>query len=562
MDIRNYLSGKGFTWKEKRGTNGIEAEMNCPVCKDTEKKFSINLDTGLFNCWHKNKCGVSGSFWEFQKMMGDTPKRLDSMISIAPAKPITYKPVTVRGKRISTTVENYLHSRGFKDEIIKEFRLGQNDEGTAVMYPFFKEGKVVNVKYRAIAEKKFWNEKDGEPCLFNRDMCAGGETLYITEGQDDCIALKHYGIDAVSVPGGTGDMRWIEHEWDYLNGFKYIYLLMDNDQAGQNAVDEIVKRLGKWRCYQVMLPEKDANECLKKNVPIDVLGKCLTTPIEYHHEHVKPALFFVDQIIQHMKTDKNLYGVSTGFAGIDKILKGWRQGEFSVWTGNSGSGKSTFINQIVLNLIDRQERCLTASLEMAAKNYLRWAVIQHLQKEEITEDDIKIALKTIGSKWYIFNISGEAGEDIILDAFEFAARKYGIKHFFIDSLMRVNIKDRDEYRGQKEFCTRLVNFAQEYNCHVHLVAHPRKGASDHETPDKVDVAGTAHITNMAHNVFILYRIQEEKKKDDSADNIFYIKKNREFGFEGKIMLNFKSEHKLFLEKQGTYKENSMGYIHD
>jgi twinkle protein len=562
MDIRQYLHGKSFQWNEIKRPSGINAVMNCPFCKDTEKKFAINLDSGAFKCLHENKCGVTGSFWDFQKRLGDKPQYKDNSRLILPANKPEYKPIQVKAKGMSNEAVHYLNSRGFKNEIIKLFRLGVTDGNDAIMYPFFKNGVVVNVKYRSMKEKKFWNEAGGEPVLFNRDVCADSEILNITEGQDDCIALKHYDIDAVSVPGGTGDMRWIEHEWEYLESFKQINLIFDNDQAGQDAVDAIVKRLGNWRCYQILLPEKDVNECLMKGIPAETIYHCMTEPRGYEHSHVRNATAFADAIVEHSLDDKRLYGIKTGFSNLDNILKGWRKKELTVWTGSPGSGKSTFLNQVVLNLLDKGEKVITASMEMSPKNYLRWAVMQHCKKEFPTEEDIRMSIKNFGKNWYVLNVSGEIGEDLLIDAFTFSVRKYDIRHFFVDSLMRVCLNDRDEYKAQREFCNRLVNFAHEYDCHVHLVAHPRKGASDSDMTDRVDISGTAHITNVAHNVLVMYRLSEsQRKSNEGIENKLTVKKNREFGLMDDIAMTFNQASKCFSECEKKEIKNP-GYYHD
>jgi len=566
MDLREYLNNKGLNWREVRRPSGINAIMNCPKCDDTEKKFAINLETGAFKCLHENKCGISGSFYDFQKLFGDIPRPLhnDHVSHVAQQK---YDKPTSKPRKL-TAGTKYLHERGFKDEIIKKFHLGETADGKAIMYPFYKDGVVVNIKYRSITEKKFWNEKNGEPVLFNRDNCKDGDTLYIVEGQDDCIALAHYGIECVSIPSGTGDNRWIEHEWNYLQSFKTIIMIFDNDKAGDESVKQIVLRLGKWRCYRVILPEKDANDCLKKGISIETITQCILNPVDFKHDHVKNARDYYQDVKDDIDNPIRQYGIKTGIAGLDKIIRGWRMKELSIWTGNNGSGKTTLLNVIIIELLKQQEKCLSASLEMPPKTYIRWAIRQFCGKEIIDEKDLKHTLDSIGQYWYLFDIVGTVSSEILIDAFEFSARKYGIKHFFIDSLMRITFKERDELKAQKEFCEKLFDFHTEYNCHVHLVAHPRKGYKDTDQPDKVDVGGSGHITNSAHNVFSFYRYNEEQKEKATAkgfdlpDNILSVKKNREWGTEGDVKFTFMETSKNFLEIKNEKHVNNPDWIHN
>jgi twinkle protein len=153
----------------------------------------------------------------------------------------------------------------------------------------------------------------------------------------------------------------------------------------------------------------------------------------------------------------------------------------------------------------------------------------------------------------VVNVHEEIDIKTLLDVFRYAARRYGCRHFVVDSLMRIKLNGDKELQEQKDICTNLVSFAKEYDAHVHLVAHPRKGNDDDDKPGKVDISGTAHITNLAHNVLIMWRPSEElkekyrekKKTEDVPDARLYVKKNRELGQEGSIKLRFDPQTKRF-----------------
>ncbi len=148
---------------------------------------------------------------------------------------------------------------------------------------------------------------------------------------------------------------------------------------------------------------------------------------------------------------------------------------------------------------------------------------------------------------YGINISNTITPDKLLTDFEYAARRYNCRHFIVDSLMKINLSENDEYNQQKHFVTRLYDFSMQFNVHVHLVAHPRKTMTDQDQPGKVDIKGNSHITDLASNVIIMNRTTEEQKEKAAkkgksvSDAQLYVKKNREFGIEGKVHMYF-SEH--------------------
>jgi twinkle protein len=550
MQVQKYLEKKGFQFKRR----GEEAICNCPLCDppDTEKKFSINLTTGKWQCFHKNRCGVGGmSLGELQKKLGDTPEKIIGNPIIGKDK----KPYTIPKQEIpgmennQVPVYKWLLTRGFNDKTIKYFHLGAKDD--TIMFPYRKNGVLVNVKYRNIKNKKEMRmEKDAEPTLFNRDNIQEN-VLNIVEGENDCIALYQYEIESVSVPNGASGMSWIDTEWEYLETFRHINIVFDNDPAGKEGAIKLANRLGLWRCSIVTLPYKDANECLLKNVPPAEIYACFTNAKELTPEDLMVPSSFGDKIKYLFAMGKNLYGIPTAWPDLTDILKGWRPGEVTIWTGKNGAGKSTMLNQHVIDITTKGEKACIYSGEMPPERYLRWALIQMTKKNVLTPQQIDSALSWMDEKIYILNISSSIEPDSLFANFEYSARRYGVKQFIVDSLMKIRIDLKDEYNQQAVFISQACDFAKKYGAHVHIVAHPRKSMKDQDEPGKVDVKGNSHITDLADNVIVLFRPDEDlkeklrKKHKIVSDMTVYVKKNREFGTEGRIYLRFDPDTKNF-----------------
>ena len=134
--------------------------------------------------------------------------------------PVKYEKPKVKSQKNKEAVE-WLKNRGIFESIISEYKIGQQDD--CVMFPYFKDGEIVNVKYRSMKEKKFRQEKNAEPVLFGRQFCHK-DYIIINEGEIDTLSFAQYGFDAVSVPSGATDLRWLEHEWDFLNQFQKNFL--------------------------------------------------------------------------------------------------------------------------------------------------------------------------------------------------------------------------------------------------------------------------------------------------------------------------------------------------
>ena len=379
MDIRQYLQQKGFTWEEKRRPSGLQAIMNCPFHADKKKKFAISIDTGAFQCYSQNECGIKGSWYDFQKRLGDNPVSLnsDSMFHGTQKQSIYEKP-KAEVCYPSGTALKYLNDRGLSVDTIKKFRVGMTADKKALAFPYFKNGDLVNIKYRTIGEKKMWVSKNAEPTLFNRDGIHDNP-LVVVEGEIDCLTMAEYGIEAVSIPSGVNDLRWIENEWDWLKQFQSIYLVMDQDSAGRKAAEIVANRLGRWRCYRITLPYKDPNECLRQGITAEQIANFLNQSQDFPMQSLVSADYFQDDVLNLFHNPEGLRGLQTNWKGLNTLLRGWRPGELTVWTGINGSGKSTILNQVIVHLIQiHRKRCCLASLEMEPSRLLRWMMIQYM----------------------------------------------------------------------------------------------------------------------------------------------------------------------------------------
>lgn len=568
MNVREYLRSKGRSWKEIKRPSGLQAITQCPKCGD-DKTFAISLDTGAFQCLRKNNCGIQGSWYEFQKLFSDKPLPLDGDNNFY-CKPNSKKYILpqVKSELVTDKLYNYFDARKIPKEIVKEFKIGIKNN--AVMFPHFEEGELKFIKYRSLSEKKFWNENDCKPVLFNMDVCKGESVLRITEGHFDAMAAKVYDLKAVSVPNGVGDLSWIESCWDYIEQFQYIYLFFDNDDAGQDAIKNIASRLGTWRCYNVILPEKDLNDCLMKGVPSELIYHAEANAVEFNHYILKKAKDYREDVKELNKHKEKRFGQSSCIKGLSQILKGWREEEVTIIQGRNGSGKSTFVNQELLHFVANEKQGCIASLELTPRRYLNWLCIQHNKTSELTDETIDQAFDFFGNDLFVVNKTGEISKEELFDVFTFAARKYGMKYFIIDSLMRLKFDPRYEHNAQKNFISDCSDFAKMYECHIFIIAHPRKGEHGNKRPSKEDVSGSGDITNLADNVLAMWRPDNEtiekslKQGEDISQAYLYVQKNREWGTEDLIELDFNENSKLFSQRWETKTEekNNTNYFHD
>lgn len=552
MRVIEYLELKEFDFEVKTRPSGDNYVMVCPFCgggSSHRKTFAINANSGLWNCKRKDDCDKSGTFFQLQEQLGDKPVKVDPYINKTNEKSKNYVlPKMIKIPLSEGSIKYLMKERFFTLETIKKFDYFDGMKGE-INIPYYKNGIMVNVKSRLKDVKKMWQVSNAEPVLYNRDNVKGNDILIIVEGEYDCAALTQYGIEnVVSIPNGVDDHRWIENEWDFLDKFETIYIIMDSDTAGQNAIKVLVNRLGIWRCKSIQLPYKDANKCLEEGVSNREILHCFTNAEEFTPLEVKSAGEYRDEVIDIYRNPDKYKGCPTGFPDLDKVIRGWRDGELTIWTGQSGSGKTTFLNQSCLYQASKGVKCCIASLELRPARYLKWAVEQALGKDNPTEEEIKRTFDWLDDWIYILDIQDKVYANKIFDLFEYTARKYGIKQFVIDSLMKIRLKG-DEEMSQAEFVDDYRNFGKRFQVHVHLVAHPRKKESDKDKPDKTDVKGRGEITDCADNVITIWRNvdddEEDLEEEERVDGLVIVRKNREFGDLASIPIFFDKTSRRF-----------------
>lgn len=416
----------------------------------------------------------------------------------------------------SSPVHKYLsEERRLESRIIALYQIPQsNDE---IIFNYFRNKELIFIKKLKLVRKNGKKEmrvsENAEPCLFGWHLIPEtARSVVICEGEIDAMSFYQYGIPALSVPfgGGRGEkQRWIEYELDNLNRFDEIFICMDNDDAGREGAKEIIDRLGAYRCKIVELPMKDANECLVNGISADdikyFMKKAQSLDPEELKKHIEFRVLAEERI--HPIPGKFL-GYVTGLENCgDSIL--FRPSGLSMWTGYNGHGKTLFLGQIMLNFIKQGAKICIASLELYPDELMQRTYMQASAQEAPSKGFMDKIDDWLDGKLYIFNLVGTGKISRLLEVFLYARRRYGVDVFIVDSLTTLNIAE-DDYNGQKELTEMLRDFKLQYNCHIHLVAHPRKPKDEESIPGKYDIRGGGAISDLADNCFAVWR---NKKKE-------------------------------------------------
>ncbi|TPW26015.1 AAA family ATPase [Pararhizobium mangrovi] len=450
-------------------------------------------------------------------------------------------------------VHDYLTvDRNLPGYVLDAYKIGER--GDEILFPFIlPDGVLALAKARKAEAKASPKPTAGncEPILFGwQAVPANAREIIITEGEIDAMSWAAYGHAAMSVPFGGGKgakQQWIENEFDRLARFETIYLSMDMDPTGEEAVAEIVSRLGRHRCRVVALPLKDANDCLVEGVTQAEMDDALRTAKTMDPEGLRRASDYHDKVVHlFWPAHEEREGFSTPYSKLIGRLH-FRPAEMTLWSGASGSGKSQMISDCVPHWVREGSRVCVASLEMKGEQTLRRMVKQTGGVDRPTEPFIRQCLNYLDPGLLIYERVGKAGVQALLEVFEYARAKYACDQFVIDSLMRMGVAS-DDYVGQEKAVFQIVDWAVEKAVHVHLVAHARKGEKGGGAPSLEDVKGASEIGSNAFNILTIWRDRQReediRKGGEGADEsdkpgvIVNVAKQRNGDFEGKVGLWF------------------------
>lgn len=453
-------------------------------------------------------------------------------------------------------VKDYLcEVRNIPAGILAAYQVGE--AGDEIVFPFkLPNGELALAKRRKAVDgaSPMPTEANCEPILFGwQAIPESARAIVLTEGEIDALSWAAYGHPAMSVPfggGKGGKQKWIENEFDRMARFERIYISTDMDEPGHEAATEIAARLGRHRCYRVTLPRKDANECLMAGVAKAEMDAAITGAQGLDPDGLKRAGSYVDEVTRLFYPDRNApEGYTTPYGNLGGNLV-FRPGEVTIWSGDTGSGKSQILSDCAVHWVRQGARVCISSLEMKPAMTLKRMVKQVSNSDRPTEDYIATILRWLDNGLLLYDRVGKAGAMTLVEVFDYARAKYGCDMFAIDSLMRLGLAT-DDYNGQERAVYDLVDWAINRDVHLHLVAHSRKGERDRGAPETGDIKGAMEVGANAFNVLTVWRnrkledqikvCQDEEEMaalEQKPGVLLNVAKQRNGDFEGKVGLWF------------------------
>ena len=552
----------------------------CPKCSPTRRKpnerdLCVNIEKKTWFCQH---CGDAGG-------LNDVAEK-----PISSSREPYRSPVIPKHHHVDLPKElhDYLLSRGISDKTISDHGLCLGDlydrdakkKLPAVKFPYYKGGIVVNAKHKTVC-KQFRQEQGAESCMYRYDALSSLSEVVICEGEMDALACYEAGVKNVtSVPDGAPSLTaknyekkfaFLESAQPIFEQAKRIILFVDNDPPGKKLEAELARRIGVEKCWRVQCPEecKDANDVLLKHGMMEI-RRLVKEAKPYPVGGIFDILSIEDLIL-------NLYdrgeqrGFSTGWPIFDTYYT-VKPGQLTIVTGIPGSGKSEFIDALMINLAKFYDWrfCVFSPenwpLERHAQSLLEklcnrpFARDGH-EKKRIERNLVQKVIRDVADQFFFVMPEEDAMDlDTILEKVRVAVFRHGVKGVVIDPWNELshNMGTLTETQYVSIQLGRIRRFARLNDVHVWLVAHPQKLQKDKDTkkykpPTMYEISGGAHWRNKADVGICVHR---PDMNEDITEVYVQKIRFREIGRLGAVQFKYSRE-------SGTYSDQfALGVEHD
>lgn len=549
-------------------TNGLSQHTCCPKCHNKKEKptetLYVDLAEQSWFCFH---CGYAGTLYEGEKKLIND----DTLTEPWKLNPKLHNEYQEK-KKLSNTILKTFSERGISAETLNHFGIhttkhyfsNTQEFSNCLCYPYYKNGKIFNNVYFYGKQKTF--DIGGVPICFNYDAIDLEET-YIVFDEMEVFTFHEANIhNVISLFGGysanyykpevyeTKLLECLTNIEDKISKIKKIVIAMPSTQTGYKIKEELLRRLGKEKCWILELGEKNSTF---NDLFVNFGNEKFTSVAKNPFAIPVRGIFEVDDVesaIDNMYQHGLRKGASTGIETLDEFYT-VLPGQWTVVTGIPGHGKSNLLDQILVNLSNNEDwrfaifspehqpiaRHFTSIMEKYHSKPFDIGYHNRISEEELEQGKkwlkrhFSIILPHEDDSWSI---------DGVLSLAKVLVYRKGIKGLVIDPWNEID-HARPSNQTETEYVSSVLSkirkFARKYDVHVWLVAHPAKLYKDKDgkypVPTPYDISGSAHYRNKADNCITVWR--NVGGADQTVADVHVQKiKLKEIGKVGLVSLRF------------------------
>ena len=562
-EIEDTLKEHGIEFQN--GFTGFIVE-NGSYCNTPPCKTFINHRTGDAVC---QRCGIERNWQEFLNVSsrgetgfqtGSKPEKIFVNVTGDPES-VWSKSLSLDSETISSATFGS-HLQHVTLETYNQYNVHVSEDGTSLLYPYYDISGTQIVKCVAHDTQRQFVEvtKNQSPMasLFGWNTITDIDTtVVLTTSELDAISVRQVtGLPSLSISsnGGVG-CTLPPSMLPFLEQFNRIILWFPDTYRDQENLQSFARKLDLKRCWKVTCPESpqtllltnsnittnpNKSNDVDKSKNVDLINSAVANCQHMSHDRIVTFKDMRTELYHELMNSKMNAGVPfTRFPALNEYLKGHRRGELTVFTGPTGSGKTTFLSELSLDLCLQGVKTLWGSFEIKNIRLLNtlihqfagFAVEKHMNKF------VKWSEEFESLPLYFMSYYGAQDLSEVLKTIEYSVYAHDVEHVIIDNLqfmtstLHASSATDDRFLVMDRAIAAFRRCASDLNINITVVVHPRK-ENDGGALQTASIYGSAKASQEADNVLILQRSDQLQMQ---------ITKNRFSGTVGILPLSFHPE---------------------
>ena len=234
--------------------------------------------------------------------------------------------------------------------------------------------------------------------------------------------------------------------------------------------------------------------------------------------------------------------------GLNQKLKGIRQGEITLFTSGTGSGKSTVIKEIILDLLAKTDDkvgliSLEESVGDTAEKFISMALERNIMDPPpATEEDLRRGFDTVfgDERLVLLDHQGSVGDSSLIDKIEYMALM-GCKYLVLDHITIAVSEGSDGLSGNEavdKMMSDLLKVCKKHNVWLGLISHLRKSAGGGQNFEEGklasidDIKGSGSIKQISFDIIAFARNLVADDETERNTIHFRVLKSRFTGLTG------------------------------
>lgn len=529
-DFKPCNSSDAMSIYEEEDGDDVSYNGFCFSCGQGFSKHHVH------NSSHAAELGIEGGEIKERKAFAFAPK----------AEPLTSEQIGQLKKSVGFTDKPY---RSLKPEWLKNFghmvERNKWGEPVSIYYPETEDGKVVGFKIRYLPKSFSKVGRTGKHSQLAGQFIykSAGKRVLIVGGEGDMVAawgmLSKYGVHVVSPTCGEGSAAsQCANQYDFFEQYEEIYVGLDNDEAGKEATEAVVKVLPSDKVKIVNWSAKDPHKLLEEGK-----GEQIIKDFFNARSYVDAGLKSSNEImadVQDVLTAQKITLPPYMWRMENMMKRAFStNGRIVNIIGSTSCGKSTHVNNMIYHWIFSEGmKPLIISLEMTAGEYAVDLLSLHLQKNldwfddgmdawnYLQREDVKALHEDLfhdseyNERFRILD-DRDGSIESVKKLIERGVKQYGCNIVIIDVLTDlVRFLPQDE---QEKFLSWEKNFVKS-GVSIVNVLHTKKPERDKDgklrKTTEYDALGTGSFVQSAHINIIINR--DKMESDEVERNSTYV----------------------------------------